>query len=82
MSDHTWPDVTSTAQVEVRDLQQAALQNAASIRLGGESHDESKRQRNFLARGTDVPRWLPWELYGVAVFPFVDQLMLYFFLQV
>uniref|UniRef100_A0A3Q4BS21 Uncharacterized protein n=1 Tax=Mola mola TaxID=94237 RepID=A0A3Q4BS21_MOLML len=33
VSDRTWPDVTSTAQVEVRELQQEALQNAASIRL-------------------------------------------------
>ncbi|XP_029306921.1 neural-cadherin [Cottoperca gobio] len=33
VSDRTWPDVTSTAQVDVRDLQQDALMNAASIRL-------------------------------------------------
>ncbi|XP_041648938.1 neural-cadherin isoform X1 [Cheilinus undulatus] len=33
VSDLTWPDVTSTAQVDVRELQQDALQNAASIRI-------------------------------------------------
>ncbi|KAK2909682.1 hypothetical protein Q8A73_007397 [Channa argus] len=33
VSDPTWPDVTSTAQVVVMELQQDALQNAASIRL-------------------------------------------------
>ncbi|XP_044062896.1 neural-cadherin [Siniperca chuatsi] len=33
VSDHTWPDVTSTAQVDVRELQQDALQNAGSIRM-------------------------------------------------
>ncbi|KAI3360563.1 hypothetical protein L3Q82_002284 [Scortum barcoo] len=33
VSDHTWPDVTSMAQVDVRELPQDALQNAASIRL-------------------------------------------------
>nr|XP_020473054.1 neural-cadherin-like [Monopterus albus] len=33
VSDHTWPDVTSTAQVDVMELRQDALQNAASIRL-------------------------------------------------
>lgn len=38
VSDNTWPDVTSTAQVDVRELQQDALRNAASIRLSSESH--------------------------------------------
>ncbi|XP_017279259.1 neural-cadherin [Kryptolebias marmoratus] len=33
VSDHTWPDVTSTSQVDVTELQQDALQQAASIRL-------------------------------------------------
>uniref|UniRef100_A0A4W6DCA0 Si:dkey-22o22.2 n=1 Tax=Lates calcarifer TaxID=8187 RepID=A0A4W6DCA0_LATCA len=33
VSDHAWPDVTSTAQVDVTELQQDALQNAASVRL-------------------------------------------------
>ncbi|XP_031733141.1 neural-cadherin [Anarrhichthys ocellatus] len=33
VSDLTWPDVTSTAQVEVRDLQPDVLRNAASLRL-------------------------------------------------
>lgn len=53
VSDRTWPDVTSTAQVEVRELQQEALQNAASIRLRGESHsgdnddDEFKHQKTL-----------------------------------
>uniref|UniRef100_A0A3Q3N5U2 Si:dkey-22o22.2 n=1 Tax=Mastacembelus armatus TaxID=205130 RepID=A0A3Q3N5U2_9TELE len=38
VSDHTWPDVTSTAQVDVTELQQDALQNAASVRLSSKSH--------------------------------------------
>lgn len=38
VSDLTWPDVTSTAQVDVRELQQDALQNAASIRISSESN--------------------------------------------
>lgn len=38
VSDNTWPDVTSAAQVDVRELQQDALRNAASIRLSSESH--------------------------------------------
>nr|XP_046255492.1 neural-cadherin [Scatophagus argus] len=33
VSDHTWPDVTSTAQVDVRELHQDALKNAASVRF-------------------------------------------------
>ncbi|XP_029694384.1 neural-cadherin-like [Takifugu rubripes] len=33
VSDRTWPDVTSTAQVDVRELQQDALRNAASVQL-------------------------------------------------
>uniref|UniRef100_A0A3B4Z992 Neural-cadherin-like n=1 Tax=Stegastes partitus TaxID=144197 RepID=A0A3B4Z992_9TELE len=33
VSDHSWPDVTSSAQVDVTELRQEALQNAASIRL-------------------------------------------------
>uniref|UniRef100_A0A3B4WJW5 Si:dkey-22o22.2 n=1 Tax=Seriola lalandi dorsalis TaxID=1841481 RepID=A0A3B4WJW5_SERLL len=33
VSDRAWPDVTSTAQVDVTELQQDALQNAASIHL-------------------------------------------------
>ncbi|XP_069392731.1 neural-cadherin isoform X1 [Paralichthys olivaceus] len=33
VSDRTWPDVTSTARVDVVELQQDALQNSASIRL-------------------------------------------------
>ncbi|CAG6014487.1 unnamed protein product [Menidia menidia] len=33
VSDKTWPDVTSTAQVQVAELHQDALQQAASIRL-------------------------------------------------
>lgn len=37
VSDRTWPDVTSTAQVEVRELQQDALRNAASVQLNSES---------------------------------------------
>lgn len=40
VSDHTWPDVTSTTQVDVTELQQDALQQAASIRLTSESHTE------------------------------------------
>ena len=39
VSDRTWPDVTSTAQVEVRELKQDALQNAASVRISSESRD-------------------------------------------
>lgn len=35
--DHTWPDVTSTAQVDVTELYQDTLQHAASIRLNSES---------------------------------------------
>lgn len=38
MSDRTWPDVTSTARVDVRELPQEALRNAASLRLASESH--------------------------------------------
>lgn len=38
VSDHTWPDVTSTAQVDVKELQQDTLQHAASIRLSSEYH--------------------------------------------
>lgn len=41
VSDPTWPDVTSTAQVDVRELQRDALKNAASVRLSS----ESRRQR-------------------------------------
>uniref|UniRef100_A0A665TZ65 Si:dkey-22o22.2 n=1 Tax=Echeneis naucrates TaxID=173247 RepID=A0A665TZ65_ECHNA len=33
VSDQTWPDVTSTAQVDVTELQQDALKNTASIHL-------------------------------------------------
>lgn len=33
VSDPTWPSVTSSARVEVRELQPAALRNAASLRL-------------------------------------------------
>nr|XP_020510259.1 LOW QUALITY PROTEIN: neural-cadherin-like [Labrus bergylta] len=40
VSDLTWPDVTSTAQVEVRELQQDALQNAASIRISNLTLDD------------------------------------------
>ncbi|KAM6995518.1 LOW QUALITY PROTEIN: neural-cadherin [Tautogolabrus adspersus] len=40
VSDLTWPDVTSTAQVEVRELQQDALQNAASIRISNLTVEE------------------------------------------
>lgn len=41
VSDPAWPDVTSTAQVDVRQLQQDALQNAASLRLSSESRDDA-----------------------------------------
>ncbi|XP_049902259.1 neural-cadherin [Epinephelus moara] len=40
VSDHIWPDVTSTAQVEVRELQQDALKNAASIRMNNLTVEE------------------------------------------
>lgn len=40
VSDRTWPDVTSTAQVDVRELPEDALRNAASIRLASESHGD------------------------------------------
>ncbi|XP_022617734.1 neural-cadherin-like [Seriola dumerili] len=40
VSDHAWPDVTSTAQVDVTELQQDALQNAASIRLSNLTVEE------------------------------------------
>jgi len=40
VSDKTWPDVTSTAQVDVIELHQDALQQAASIRLSSESHSD------------------------------------------
>ncbi|KAK5861670.1 hypothetical protein PBY51_017128 [Eleginops maclovinus] len=40
VSDRTWPDVTSTAQVEVRELQQEALRNAASIRISNLTLEE------------------------------------------
>lgn len=41
VSDHTWPDVTSTVRVDVRELQQDALENAASVRLNSESRRTS-----------------------------------------
>ncbi|KAM9851671.1 neural-cadherin [Aulostomus maculatus] len=40
VSDLSWPDVTSTAQVDVMDLQQEAVENAASIRLHNLTVDE------------------------------------------
>eukprot|EP00064_Thunnus_orientalis_P020759 superscaffoldBa00005894_g20907 len=40
VSDNTWPDVTSTAQVDVTELQQDALRNAASIRLSNLTVEE------------------------------------------
>ncbi|KAM8870426.1 neural-cadherin isoform 2-T2 [Spinachia spinachia] len=40
VSDHTWPSVTSSAQVEVRQLQPAALRNAVSLRLLNVSVEE------------------------------------------
>ncbi|KAK2845166.1 hypothetical protein Q5P01_011825 [Channa striata] len=40
VSDPTWPDVTSTAQVDVTELRQDALQNAASIRLSNLTLEE------------------------------------------
>ncbi|KAM7382855.1 hypothetical protein PAMP_002554 [Pampus punctatissimus] len=48
VSDNTWPDVTSTAQVDITELQQDALRNAASIRLSSESdgHDDDDDDAN------------------------------------
>ncbi|RVE63047.1 hypothetical protein OJAV_G00163090 [Oryzias javanicus] len=40
VSDHTWPDVTSTAQVDVAELCQETLQQAASIRLNNLTVEE------------------------------------------
>ncbi|KAF1388491.1 hypothetical protein PFLUV_G00090810, partial [Perca fluviatilis] len=40
VSDRTWPDATSTAQVEVRRLQQDALTNAASLRINNLTVEE------------------------------------------
>lgn len=37
VSDPAWPDVTSTAQVDVIELPQEALRNAASLRLRSKS---------------------------------------------
>ncbi|KAM3614937.1 uncharacterized protein V6R79_020964 [Siganus canaliculatus] len=55
VSDRTWPDATSTARVDVRELPQDAVRNAASLRLrnltvddffagggGGEEEEESR----------------------------------------
>lgn len=36
VSDKTWPDVTSTAEVVVRELDEEAVQNAGSLRLSSE----------------------------------------------
>ncbi|XP_037639446.1 LOW QUALITY PROTEIN: neural-cadherin [Sebastes umbrosus] len=52
VSDHTWPDVTSTAQVDVRELQQDALRNAASIRLNNLTVEEF-----FCSRGGEESRF-------------------------
>ncbi|XP_004551137.3 neural-cadherin [Maylandia zebra] len=40
VSDSTWPDVTSTAQVDVTELHHVALQRAASIRLSNLTVEE------------------------------------------
>ncbi|CAJ1061360.1 neural-cadherin isoform X1 [Xyrichtys novacula] len=40
VSDLTWPDVTSSAQVDIRELTQNALQNAASIRISNLTVEE------------------------------------------
>ncbi|KAM4601120.1 neural-cadherin [Polymixia lowei] len=40
VSDGTWPDVTSTAQVLVAELRQEALQNAGSLRLSNLTVEE------------------------------------------
>lgn len=45
VSDRTWPDVTSTARVDVRELQRDALKNAASVRLNSESRQTAVDKR-------------------------------------
>ncbi|AWP15835.1 putative neural-cadherin-like [Scophthalmus maximus] len=40
VSDRTWPDVTSTVRVDVAELQQEALRNAASVRLANLTVEE------------------------------------------
>ncbi|XP_034029812.1 neural-cadherin [Thalassophryne amazonica] len=40
VSDHTWPDVTSTARVDVMELRQDALQNSASLQLSNVTAEE------------------------------------------
>lgn len=51
VSDPTWPDVTSTARVDVRELQRDALRNAASVRLSSES---GRQRRTSAAAGPDL----------------------------
>ncbi|XP_072249833.1 neural-cadherin [Leuresthes tenuis] len=46
VSDKTWPDVTSTAQVDVIELHQDALQQAASIRLSNLTEKEFFRSNS------------------------------------
>ena len=66
VSDRTWPDVTSTAQVDVRELKQDALQNAASVRISSEFHsDDTNVTTHFLHNlmeklFTVNMVWLPW----------------------
>ncbi|XP_034729522.1 neural-cadherin [Etheostoma cragini] len=52
VSDHTWPDVTSTAQVDVRRLQQDAVMNAASVRINNLTVEEF-----FSSRGGEESRF-------------------------
>ncbi|KAM9310460.1 neural-cadherin [Pholidichthys leucotaenia] len=68
VSDDTWPDVTSTAQVDVSELHQEALQNSASIRLSnltvedffrGSSGSEGSRFTNFGWMLADLLQTLP-----------------------
>ncbi|XP_031175500.2 neural-cadherin [Sander lucioperca] len=52
VSDHTWPDATSTAQVDVRELQKDALMNAASLRINNLTVEEF-----FSSRGGEESRF-------------------------
>uniref|UniRef100_UPI003AAF7EDE neural-cadherin n=1 Tax=Centroberyx gerrardi TaxID=166262 RepID=UPI003AAF7EDE len=52
VSDRTWPDVTSTAQVQVLELQRDALRNAASLRLANLTVEEF-----FSSRGGEESRF-------------------------
>ncbi|KAG7474379.1 neural-cadherin-like [Solea senegalensis] len=52
VSDDTWPDVTSTAQVDVTGLQQDILQDAASLRLSNLTVEEF-----FSSDGADDSRF-------------------------